>query len=347
MIYSTQILPAGDPLTGHGHIQTAASTLRNGSLVAIPTETVYGLAANALDEKAVSRIFEVKGRPADNPLIVHIAHISELNQLAADTPISAQQLAQNFWPGPLTMILPSSSAVPALVRAGLDTVAVRMPSHPIALQLIKAAGIPLAAPSANLSGRPSPTTAAHCLKDLDGLVPIILDGGPCGVGVESTVVSLTGGIPQILRPGAVTPEQIKSVLGAVMLDPAVYHEPAPSSPVASPGLKHTHYSPKAKVTVLRGQWENCAQFLEKHREDGAWALVFEQEMDTCPIPALCLGPKDSPDIHARRLFSLLRELDEKDAKIVFARAPREEGLGLAVYNRLLRAAGFNELTVDN
>lgn len=347
MTYSTQVLPAEDPQTGPGHIQTTASALRNGSLVVIPTETVYGLAANALDEKAVSRIFEVKGRPADNPLIVHIAHISELSQLTTNVPDAAKVLAQHFWPGPLTMILPSSSAVPALVRAGLDTVAVRMPSHPIALQLIKTAGIPLAAPSANLSGRPSPTTAAHCLKDLNGLVPLILDGGPCSVGVESTVVSLTSDIPLILRPGAVTPEQIKSVLGAVMLDPAVYNEPDPSSPVASPGLKHTHYAPKAKVTVLRGQWESCIQFLETERADGVWALVFEQEMVTCPVPALSLGPKDSHDIHAQRLFSLLRELDEKGAEIIFARAPREEGLGLAVYNRLLRAAGFNELTVGD
>ena len=341
MMYSTRVLDGGSAQA----ISQAAEMIRAGEPVVIPTETVYGLAANALDERAVARIFEVKGRPADNPLIVHIARLGELDTLTGKLPVAAIKLAQKFWPGPLTMVLPRSGAVPAIVTAGLDTVAVRMPSHPVALELIRAAGIALAAPSANISGRPSPTTAAHCLEDLNGLVPLILDGGPCDVGVESTVVDLTGDIPRVLRPGAVTPAQIKAELGNVIIDPAVCNQPDPSLPAASPGVKHTHYRPKAKVVVLRGRWENCVRFLAGQRREGVWGLVFEQEMQTCPIPALSLGPQESAEVHAKLLFLRLRQLDEKGAELVYARAPEQDGIGLAVYNRLIRAAGFNELII--
>jgi len=343
--YPTEVLPVEGDLAGAPNLLRAADILRAGGLVAIPTETVYGLAANALDEKAARRIFEVKGRPADNPLIVHIAEMDELAPLTGGVSAQVSKLAQRFWPGPLTVVLPGSSAVPNLVRAGLETVAVRMPAHPVARALIKAAGIPLAAPSANLSGKPSPTTAAHCFEDLNGLIPLILDGGPCGVGVESTVLDMTGNIPSVLRPGAVTPEMIGAELGEVALDPAIYSEPDPLGPVASPGMRHTHYSPKAKVVVLKGAWESCKSFLSAEQGDGVWALVFEEETVDCPLPALSLGPERESEAHARVLFALLRELDEKGAKLVYARSPGEAGVGLAVSNRLIRAAGFTEVTV--
>lgn len=342
MRYSTRVLDGGSDQA----ISQAAALLCAGEPVVIPTETVYGLAADALDERAVMRIFEVKGRPADNPLIVHIARLEELDALTGELPGGAIKLAKKFWPGPLTMILPKSTAVPEIVTAGLDTVAVRMPSHPVALALIRTAGRVLAAPSANLSGRPSPTTADHCFEDLNGLVPLILDGGPCDVGVESTVVDLTGDIPRILRPGAVTPAQIKAELGSVVIDPAVCNQPDPSLPVASPGVKHTHYRPKAEVVVLNGRWENCERFLAGQRRDGVWGLVFEQEMQSCPIPALSLGPRESPQAHAKLLFLRLRQLDDMGAKLIYARPPEQDGIGLAVYNRLIRAAGFNEMTID-
>jgi len=336
-------MDASDPQ----NIEKAAQLLRQGEVVAIPTETVYGLAANALDERAVAKIFEVKGRPSDNPLIVHIAAVEQLSALTSRLPDSAIKLADRFWPGPLTMVLPGSEIVPSLTRAGLGSVGIRLPAHPVARKLIRAAGVPLAAPSANMSGRPSPTSAAHCLEDLSGRVPVILNGGPCGIGVESTVVSLTENTPRILRPGAVTPEQIEAALGRVIIDPVVYQKPDPDAPVASPGVKHTHYAPNAEVVVLHGDWADCKQFLSGQTGDGVWALVFEQELASCPLPALSLGPAECGDTHAQRLFALLRELDEKGAHKVYARYPRQEGVGLAVYNRLIRAAGFRQITVNN
>ena len=343
MNFDTRVLNASEPQ----NITAAAGLLRQGDVVAIPTETVYGLAANALDEGAVAKIFEVKGRPSDNPLIVHIAEVDALKDLTSRLPDTVIELARRFWPGPLTMVLPSSEKVPSLTRAGLDSVGIRLPAHPVARQLIAAAGVPLAAPSANLSGKPSPTSAAHCLEDLAGRVPMIIDGGPCDVGVESTVVSLTDGTPRILRPGAVTPEQIEAAVGSVVIDPVVYAKPDPDAPVASPGVKHTHYAPKAKVVVLRGDWENCKRFLAEQASEGVWALVFEEELENCPLNALSLGPVKSEETQALRLFSLLRELDEKGARMVYARAPRQEGMGLAVYNRLIRAAGFRQLTIES
>lgn len=310
--------------------------------MALPTETVYGLAANALDEKAVAAIFQAKGRPQDNPLIVHIASLEELSPLVREIPKEAAQLAEAFWPGPLTLVLPRSKRVPNIVTAGLDTVAVRFPSHPVIQQVIRQAGVPLAAPSANRSGRPSPTTAAHCMTDLEGRVPLILDGGPCTVGLESTVLSLAGAVPRLLRPGAVTPEALERVLGHLEIDPAVREKPK-EGPVASPGMKYRHYAPKARVTALLGDWDACRDFLEKHQREGVWALVYEENQPTCPLPSLSLGREDDPSAHGQRLFGLLRELDERGATEVYARAPQEEGMGLAVYNRLIRAAGFRRV----
>ncbi len=337
--FDTRLLPAtarpDDPA-----VTQAAKLLRQGELVAIPTETVYGLAANALDPDAVAKIFKAKGRPQDNPLIVHISSLEELPPLVTEIPDRARKLAEAFWPGPLTMVLPRSSRVPDVVTAGLETVAIRMPSHSVARAVIQVSGLPIAAPSANLSGKPSPTSARHCMEDLTGKIPLVLDGGPCQVGVESTVVTLTGDIPRLLRPGAVTAEQLREVLGLIEVDPAVL-EKAEDGPVASPGMKYMHYSPKASVVMITGPWSACKDFLARQQDEGVWALVFDEDLGDCPLPAIGLGPRNDAAKQAQHLFSALRELDEQQARLVYARAPFEEGMGLAVYNRLIRAAGFS------
>ena len=234
-------------------IRRAGQLLRQGGVVAIPTETVYGLAAHATNPQAVQKIFEAKGRPQDNPLIVHIASLEELPALVRQVPDAAKKLAETFWPGPLTMIFYKSEKIPAETSAGLDTVGIRMPQHLAARQVIQAAGVPLAAPSANRSGRPSPTTAEHVMNDMKGRIDAVLDGGPCQVGVESTVVDMTGDVPRVLRPGAVTREQILRVLGSVEVDSAVFHEVAPGEVVRAPGMKYRHYAPKAPVLLFEGR----------------------------------------------------------------------------------------------
>lgn len=321
-------------------IRTAAEILSDGGLVGLPTETVYGLAANAYDEAAVRAIFAAKGRPQDNPLIVHIAGPKELDALCRSVPEAARRLAAAFWPGPLTMVLPKSDRVSGTVSAGLDTVAVRMPSHPVARAVIEAAGVPLAAPSANLSGSPSPTTAAHVLADLDGRIPLILDGGACSVGVESTVLSFAGGVPRVLRPGGVTPAQIEAVLGAVEIDYAVDHQIAAGARVASPGMKYKHYAPKARVTIVDGPFEAFAAYLRAHRGKGVYALCFTGEETALDVPCIVYGGSDDEAAQARGLFAALRALDEAGAERVYARCPKKQGVALAVYNRLLRAAAF-------
>ena len=326
-------------------IKTAAEILSDGGLVGLPTETVYGLAANAYDEAAVRAIFAAKGRPQDNPLIVHIAAFEELFTLCRAVPASARRLAAAFWPGPLTMILPKSDRVSDAVSAGLDTVAVRMPSHPAARAVIEAAGVPLAAPSANLSGSPSPTTAAHVLADLRGRIPLILDGGACSVGLESTVLSLTGDVPKVLRPGGVTPAQLEAVLGAVEIDYAVDHPIAADARVASPGMKYKHYAPKARVTIVDGPFEAFADYLHAHRGDGVYALCFAGEETALDAPCVVYGGADDEAEQARSLFAALRALDEAGAARVYARCPKKQGVALAVYNRLLRAAAFEVITL--
>ena len=244
-------------------IETAGKLLKDGELVAIPTETVYGLAADALNGEAVANIFKAKGRPMDNPLIVHIADLSQVDDLVAFVPPVLEDLAKAFWPGPLTVILEKSDLIPDEVSAGLDTVAIRMPSHPVARAIIKAAGTPLAAPSANTSGMPSPTTAAHVLHDMDGKISAVVDGGPCEVGVESTVLTLCTRVPRILRPGRVTPEDLFDVLGDVDVDDAVLGQLAEGAVAASPGMKYKHYSPKAEVYIVDGSAEGFAKYVNE------------------------------------------------------------------------------------
>ena len=320
----------------------AAAILRAGGVVAIPTETVYGLAANALDSKAVSKIFKAKGRPEDNPLIVHICRIDWLQKYAVSVPESAYRLAEAFWPGPLTMLLKKNPMIPHNVTAGLDSVGIRFPSHPVAQAVIRAAGVPLAAPSANLSGSPSPTRAAHVMDDMDGRIDMIVDGGECSVGVESTVLSLCSGVPRILRPGGVTAEQIASVLGNVEIDSAVTHRLAEGVRPASPGMKYRHYAPKARVIILNGGLEKFAAYVKEHAsaEEGYAVLCYEGEQGLFQVPAVFCGKAGDSAAQARCLFDALRHLDEIGARVVYARCPEKTGVGLAVYNRLLRAAGF-------
>ena len=326
-----------------GSLQVAARILREGGLVGIPTETVYGLAANALDGRAVAKIFAAKGRPQDNPLIVHIAEFDQIYPLVREVPEQAKRLAQAFWPGPLTMILPKSDLIPNEVSAGLDTVAVRFPSHPAARALIREAGIPLAAPSANTSGRPSPTAAEHVMHDLHGKIEAVLDAGPCGVGVESTVVTLAVNPPKLLRPGGITLEQLRSVLGKVEMDDAVLHPLAEGRKVSSPGMKYKHYSPKANVIILEGPYDAYKNYVNSHVTNGAAALCYNGEEREILVPCVCYGGETDYEEQARELFDALRKLDEMQAETVYARCPEPKGVGLAVYNRLIRAAGFEVL----
>lgn len=329
-------------------METAAEILRNGGLVGMPTETVYGLAANALSEDAVKSIFVAKGRPSDNPLIVHISHISDIERfsLSDSIPEEALKLSEKFWPGPLTIILKKSDSVPSVTTGGLDSVAIRLPSHKVARELIKKAGLPLAAPSANLSGSPSPTKASHVMDDLSGKIGAVIDGGDCEVGLESTVLTLCTNPPTLLRPGKVTLEELSDVLGEVRLSPAVTEKLSENEEAPSPGMKYRHYAPSAKVYLVRGGDEAFYSFINKQRED-ITALCYKGDEEHISCPFISLGEKGNYDEEAHVLFDALREIDKTDRKgTVYVRCPETEGVGLAVYNRLIRAAGFEVIDLE-
>ncbi len=334
----TQILSADS-----ASLDKAAQLLSCGEVVAIPTETVYGLAANALDEAAVKRIFEAKGRPSDNPLIVHIAERDQLFELASEVPQTALRCAERFMPGPLTMILPKADCVPDVTSGGLDTVGIRMPSHPTARELIRRCGFALAAPSANLSGSPSPTSFRHVRADMEGRVAAMIDGGDCSVGVESTVISFEGETIRILRPGFICAEELSEIAKTV-IDKGVLEQLSADAVVRSPGMKYKHYAPRADVTVVEGDAEAFRSYVSKNLDSKTMLLVFGKE-DAKGLDADFVELGESAEQQAQNLFTALRTLDDMGAEKVYARCPEKSGVGLAVYNRLIRAAGFKAVKV--
>lgn len=327
--------------------ERAAGIIRSGGLVGIPTETVYGLGANGLDPEAVAGIFRAKGRPQDNPLILHIPEASWLGRYCREIPLAAYKLAERFWPGPLTMVLRRRPLVPDEVTAGLDTVGMRCPAHSVCRAIIQAAGVPVAAPSGNTSGRPSPTTAGHIREDMDGKIDAIVDGGPCSVGVESTIIDLTCTPPRLLRPGGITLEQLEEILGRIDVDPAVTRLMAAGEQPRAPGMKYRHYAPRAPVTVVAGTPEEGAAYIAAHAAPGEGVICFDEFLPRFPGQRTqALGPAGDQGEQARRLFDALRAFDHLDVPAIWAQCPDPSGLGLAVSNRLNKAAGFHIIRLD-
>ena len=335
---NTRYLSANDAQTP----VIAAEIIRTGELVAIPTETVYGLGANGLDEGAVAKIFEAKGRPQDNPLILHISGPEQMELLCHHIPRKAYDLAEAFWPGPLTIVLPARNVVPKRTTGGLDTVAVRCPDNEVTREIIRLAGVPIAAPSANISGKPSTTTAEHVLHDHDGKIAAIVDGGPCRVGVESTIVDLTEERPRLLRPGGVTPEQLLEVLGDLVVDKAVTAQVDKDAVVKAPGMKYRHYAPAEPVIIVSGSREKAAQYIRAHYEPGDRVLCFEEELPLYEgCDPLSYGREADVNTLSAGLFAALRELDDPAIHQVYARCPVGGGVAYAVQNRLKKAAAFH------
>ena len=339
----TKVIAATDP----DCIRLAADILKNGGLVALPTETVYGLGANGLDLQAVADIFRVKGRPQDNPLILHVANARQIDQLCHSIPESAYLLAEKFWPGPLTMVLPAREIVPACTTAGLPTVAVRCPDCDVTRKIIEAAGVPVAAPSANISGKPSTTTAQHVLDDHNGKLPLIVDGGACRVGVESTIVDLTEERPRLLRPGGITPEQLTEVLGDLVVDKAVTAQIDKDEIVKAPGMKYRHYAPQAQVVIVAGQREKAAAYIRSHYAAGDRVLCFHEELPLYEgCDPLAYGYESDVSTLSAGLFDALRQLDDPSIGKVYARCPVGGGIAYAVQNRLKKAAAFQIIDVE-
>ncbi len=316
----------------------AAEILKNGGIVAIPTETVYGLAASACDETAIKKVFEAKGRPQDNPLIVHICNIGMLGRVAQNIPEAALKCAERFWPGPLTMVLKRTGYTAECVSAGLDTVAVRMPDHKTALDIIKQCDLPLAAPSANTSGSPSPTMPEHVEADLNGKIDAIVFDSQCRVGVESTVISFCCNPPRILRPGAVTLKELRETVPDITVDKAVLSEPAENEKVSSPGMKYKHYAPKTDSYLVEGNSQEFVNFV--NCQENCVAVCFSEESGGINVPKLIYGSQKDESTLAHEVFKTLRKVDELGASKIYIHAPSKEGVGLAVYNRLIRAAAF-------
>ena len=334
-------------------IQTAAKILQEGGLVAFPTETVYGLGGNGLDNSACEKIYIAKGRPSDNPLILHISEFEELNPIVREISPAAKKLMDAFWPGPLTMVFPKSDIVPEKATGGLDTVAVRFPNHPVARAIIKASGLPIAAPSANSSGKPSPTRASHVEFDLNGKIDMIVDGGAAEWGLESTIVDVSGEVPMILRPGAVTKEMMEEVVGKVEIDPAILQKPAADLKPKAPGMKYTHYSPKAEVVLVKGEMNAvvdeinrlAAADMAQGFKTGVMATEETKDLYQADI-ILSLGSRDRPEEIGANLFKYLRKFDFLGAERVYSEVFSEEGEGMAIMNRLNKAAGYQTIELD-
>lgn len=332
-------------------ISKAGEIIQRGGLVAFPTETVYGLGGDGFNSESSKKIYAAKGRPSDNPLIVHIADIEDLKALSPDIPKAAYKLADAFWPGPLTMILKKVENLPKETTGGLDTVAVRMPVHPVALEFIKAAGGFVAAPSANKSGRPSPTLAKYVIEDLDGRVDMIIDGGDSDIGLESTIVDLTGDIPMILRPGYITPKDIEEVLGQVDVDRTIIDSNSKVAPKA-PGMKYRHYAPKADMTIVEGENQEVIRYINEHLEEarreglksGVIATLENRDAFAGDLVKY-IGSRGDEATIARNLFRILREFDDEGVQIIYTEDFRGEGIAFATMNRLLKAAGHKEVKV--
>ena len=334
----TRILPAEDPASA----AIAAELIRQGELVAIPTETVYGLGADGLNEDAVAKIFQAKGRPQDNPLILHIYGPEQMEQFCHHIPQKAYDLAQAFWPGPLTMVLPARAVVPRRTTGGLSTVAIRCPDNDVTRQIIRLSGVPIAAPSANLSGKPSTTTAQHVLHDHNGKIAAVVDGGACRVGVESTIVDLTEERPRLLRPGGVTPEALLAVLGDLVIDKAVTAQVDQDAVVKAPGMKYRHYAPSEPVVIVSGSREKAAAYIRRHFTPGDRVLCFQEELPLYEGCApLAYGQEADVNTLSAGLFAALRELDDPAIHQVYARCPVGGGVAYAVQNRLKKAAAFH------
>ncbi|PKJ54311.1 L-threonylcarbamoyladenylate synthase [Bacillus sp. SN10] len=325
-------------------LQEAAKLLRENEAIAFPTETVYGLGANAMNDEAIAKIFEAKGRPSDNPLIVHIGTKSQLDGIVKEIPPVAEKLMEHFWPGPLTIILPRKEGISEKVTAGLHTVGVRMPDHPVALALIEEANVPVAAPSANRSGRPSPTLASHVYEDLNEKIAGIVDGGATGVGVESTVIDCTSAVPTILRPGGITKEQLEAVIGTVSLDPALKDE---KEKPKSPGMKYTHYAPKAPLSIVEGSREFIQRLVDEKKEEGFKVGVLTTEeyhyVYSADVVLSCGVRSDLASV-ATKLYDVLRTFDASEVDVIFSESFPNEGIGNAIMNRLTKAAGHHIIT---
>lgn len=341
------LLSDGTPDTSDAEIlDRAAAILRSGGLVAFPTETVYGLGANALDAEAAKKIYAAKGRPSDNPLIIHIADIADAEKYCYTNALYLR-LAERFLPGPLTVILPKRDCIPLAVTSGLDTVAVRLPSDPTARELIRRAGIPIAAPSANRSGKPSPTSAAHVLEDMDGRIEMIIDGGECKIGLESTIVSINGDSVTLLRPGGITVEMLEEIC-PVKIDKVITEKLSDGERPLAPGMKYRHYAPDTKVVLLDGSDESIAKFIRNETERTQIGVILSDSdahlAANTGAKLLTYGDDDMSEAH--NLFSLLRSVDRLGCTVIYARLPDKKGIGLAVYNRILKAAGYEILKLE-
>lgn len=334
-------------------LEEACRILQKGGLVAFPTETVYGLGGDAMHPEASAKIYAAKGRPSDNPLIVHIADMDALEDIAQSVPEAAVKLADHFWPGPLTMIFPKKEAVPKSTTGGLETVAVRMPSHPVARALIRESGVYIAAPSANTSGRPSPTKAEHVKEDLDGRIDMILDGGAVGIGLESTIVDLSTGVPTILRPGYITGEMLEDVLGEVQVDPAILSQKMNPNIVAkAPGMKYRHYAPKGQMTIIEGDIgkvvDEINRLVKEKTDEGCSVAVIatEETKDAYACANVrSVGSRATEGSIAAGLYDILREMDHIGAEYIYAESFEKDTLGKAIMNRMLKAAAYHVIKV--
>ncbi len=345
----TEVIKIDPENMDRGKLNRAAEALKAGKIVAIPTETVYGLGANALDPSAVERIYKAKGRPSDNPLIVHIADREKIFELAEAIPEKARILMDKLWPGPLTLVLKKSRIIPEIITAGLDTVAIRMPEHPVARELIRLADIPVAAPSANASGKPSTTTAQHVLDDLEGRIEMVVDAGSCRVGLESTVLDVTVDPPVLLRPGGITPKQIENYIGHIDIDKTILGKISTDSIPKSPGMKYRHYSPKAHVIIVKGsdikkQSAKILELAERNKEAGkrVGICATDQTLEAYEgLGAVSMGDRANPETIAARLFSIFREFDARETDVILAESVDEHEVGLAIMNRMVKAAGYD------